>query len=429
MFCQACGAQNADKARFCNMCGAQIAQPGDPDGPRSANATQLGRPMVLPEGVSPGGAASATTAPDEANAAVQPSTPSAPQVTRPAQAAAAPSTEQAPLGAGASAQNVWAMHAGGGDAGVSGQSWSGVSTSGALHRPDMSGTSMSGVTLSGLGIQSPARTWAVLIGGALLLFVVGALSMWLLMGRGEPGEESEVGETGASAPDDLAADLREDFEVGTPLPEGVEPPEVDFVSGDVRPVRKSEPPPRTTVVRAKRSSRPPSAAPSPDTRANGARAERTPRAETGGQGSSSSGDSANAGSASNSAGEQPSEASGGGATAGGTGAANTVPTEVPEDRDMAMELYTGRVRFVIRRYYAARAQSCFDRATRNEQELRGTVVVSFTIGADGQVGRTSVARNTTGNDTLGTCLAGQMSSWRLPPPPNGEIELQMPFSR
>lgn len=391
------------------MCGAQIAQPGDPDGPRSANATQLGRPMVLPEGMSPPGSEST-----DASEGLQ-SASSSVQATRPAQVANA----GAPSG-----QDVWAMHTAGEDSGRSGQSWSGASMGGSIqHRPAMSSSSMSGVTLSGLGIQSAARTWGVLIGGALLLFSVGALSMWLLMGRSDTSDATETADGEATSADDVPEDLREDFEVGTPLPEGVEPPEVDFVSGDVRPTRRSEPPPRTTVVRGNRRSKRPAAAgsvQSSERRApDGSResqTERTASAEVEGRGAA----------AATSAGES---STADGPSAGGSGAANAVPTEVPEDRDMAMELYTGRVRFVIRRYYASRAQSCFDRATRNEQELRGTVVVSFTIGADGQVGNTSVARNSTGNDTLGTCLAGQMRSWRLPPPPNGEIELEMPFSR
>ena len=89
----------------------------------------------------------------------------------------------------------------------------------------------------------------------------------------------------------------------------------------------------------------------------------------------------------------------------------TVPTdrEVPEERDIETDLYAGRVRYVISRYYASRAQGCFDRATRNNASVRGTVVVGFTIGSGGQITRSSVGRNTTGNDTLGHCLANQGS--------------------
>ena len=107
-----------------------------------------------------------------------------------------------------------------------------------------------------------------------------------------------------------------------------------------------------------------------------------------------------------------------------------MPTEgFDDERDIGMSMYASHVRNVIRRFYAARAQNCFDRATRNNHNLRGTVVVRFTIGADGNVSRSSVVRNTTGSDELGGCLAAQVRSWRLPRPPDDQpVDLEMPFS-
>jgi len=92
-------------------------------------------------------------------------------------------------------------------------------------------------------------------------------------------------------------------------------------------------------------------------------------------------------------------------------------------------MYAARVRFLVRRYYAARAQSCFDHATRNDPELHGQVVIDMTIAASGEVGRAEVARNSTGDPELGSCLARQVATWRLSPPPQREVAMQMPFSR
>ncbi len=105
------------------------------------------------------------------------------------------------------------------------------------------------------------------------------------------------------------------------------------------------------------------------------------------------------------------------------------PDDQPEDRDLAMGMYVSQVRFVVRRYYAPRAQSCFDRATRNNPTLSGTVVVGLTIGSDGNISSSNVARNSTGNSSLGSCLANQARTWRLPVPPEAPLTLQLPFSR
>lgn len=101
----------------------------------------------------------------------------------------------------------------------------------------------------------------------------------------------------------------------------------------------------------------------------------------------------------------------------------------PAPSDETMGEYVGRVRFVVRRYYAARAQSCFDHASRNAPAVRGRVVVRVTIGASGQVSSAAVKSNSTGSDALGRCILGRVGSWRLPEPPGGEaLTIEMPFS-
>ncbi|MCA9582156.1 MAG: TonB family protein, partial [Myxococcales bacterium] len=110
-------------------------------------------------------------------------------------------------------------------------------------------------------------------------------------------------------------------------------------------------------------------------------------------------------------------------------AQGTEPPAVPSASDLELELYAGRVRYTIRQYYTVRAQTCFEQATRNEPNVRGTVVVTTVIGATGEVTDSHVARNSTGSDALGKCLAAQIKAWRLPEPPEAPIELDIPFSR
>lgn len=97
--------------------------------------------------------------------------------------------------------------------------------------------------------------------------------------------------------------------------------------------------------------------------------------------------------------------------------------------EMELSYYSSQVRYVMRRYYASRAQSCFDRATRNTPTLSGQVVVAMTIGDDGNVSSARATRNSTGDDDLGTCLSRQVESWRFPAPPGGSLQMTIPFSR
>ncbi|WP_157069592.1 TonB family protein [Sandaracinus amylolyticus] len=97
-----------------------------------------------------------------------------------------------------------------------------------------------------------------------------------------------------------------------------------------------------------------------------------------------------------------------------------------------MDAYAAHVRRYIREYYIRRAQMCFDHESRvDQQAVRGTVVIGFTIQGSGEVTGAQIERNTTGRDALAACLQRQVEDWRLPRPPEGvdELPMQMPFSR
>ncbi|HJL05146.1 MAG TPA: AgmX/PglI C-terminal domain-containing protein [Polyangiaceae bacterium LLY-WYZ-15_(1-7)] len=435
MFCQSCGAKNSDDAKFCNQCGTSIARPGDAGGPITTRQ---------------GAAGGASSAPPAAAAP-------APGPAAPAPAAAGPHPQNDPsstvVGVGDAAPavpppgqrpNAYAADAGYG------------------------GASMMSVSLASIGVRSSKKVWGVIALIAVALVAAGALGMWLF--RGDP---EVVAEAGHAEPDDP-------FVIGTPLPEGEEPPEVDIVSGGEAEVGGGESGEAggggasamagATAMRGTSSSMRSTGGSRPSSSGSGtsgggsAGSGSSAGSGTSGSGSSSAG-SGSAGSGSSAGGgtsameSGSSGGSGGGTSAmesgasgsgtsgngtsgsgssggstsmesGSSGGGGSVPTEeVPEERDLELELYGSRVRFVIRRYYAARAQSCFDRATRNQPSLSGTVVIGMTIGADGKVSRTRVARNTTGDDDLGRCLSNNVSTWELPPPPGGSLDMQMPFSR
>ncbi|MCB9619664.1 MAG: AgmX/PglI C-terminal domain-containing protein [Sandaracinus sp.] len=383
MYCQSCGASNSDDAKFCNQCGGRIAAPGDVGGlsaSPAATAVGLGAPA---EGIAP---------------------PSAP---------AAPAAGSAP-----SSVNVWEQQ----------------QTSGAGGGP-----SMMSVSLETIGVKSTKKVWAGIFAIAVVLVALGALGSWLL--RGDP---EVVADAGHAQPEDP-------FVIGTPLPnEGDETPTEPVVE-------PTEPEPSTgtamstSTMRSTTSSgtttmtstglsggtttMTSSGTTSGGTSTGGTSAGgTTTMTTTGGStgGTTTSGNDSTTGGSTTGGGTTGGGTTGGGTTGGGTTGGGSTPDlggEVPEERDLELELYGSRVRFVVQRYYAARAQTCFDRATRNNPSVSGTVVVKMTIGADGHVSGTSIVRNTTGDEVLGNCLRSQVGSWQLPPPPGGSLEMQMPFSR
>ncbi len=376
MFCQSCGAQNSDDAKFCNQCGAKIARVGEAGGPLPSATV----PEQQPPAAVAAAAAKSRNHPGE----------TAVGVGMPPAAAAPP-----------------------GDL-------SGVKPN--AYHPDtgFGGQSMLGVSLAGIGVRSNKKTWATIVFIALALVALGAVGSWLA--RGEP---EVVAEAGHAEPDDP-------FVIGTPLPEGEDEPDiVPGATGD------------------------PTMLGTPTMSTSGSMTA----AMTSGSMTTSTSGSMTASMTSTTMRTSPTMTStmtSAMTTTMGTTAMETTtmdPTdttmettmetttmestssmqgpgeELPEERDLEMELYSSRVRFVIRRYYAARAQACFDRATRNNPTVSGTVVVNMTIGDDGAVSRSRVGRNTTGDTSLGNCLENQVSTWRLPPPPGGSLDMQMPFSR
>ena len=400
MFCQACGAKNSEDARFCNKCGARIASPGQPGGllsgpeaPKPADAAAsvpaASAPVASAPVASPSGQAAAgrgaTMVLGSKQAAVQAGAQG------PASAAASVSASSSP----ASGEDVWAVHDGR------------APTGGAMHPqgylPVGDNPTITNVTLASLGIRSPTKAWGFLLALAFVLVSVGAVAMWFWLGaeRSVIGDSGESTDSGDGPSDSDGADV----EIGTPLPTGLDAPDRDFVAGTPRVARRSGTTMRTAAQSASRMT---TSARRPSTMASTAMSGGTTTAST------------------------SMESTGGSRAAEPPTSMGPPPTstDVPEERDIETDLYTGRVRYVISRYYASRAQGCFDRATRNQRTVRGRVVIAFTIGTSGAVSRSSVGQNSTGINSLGECLANQVRTWRLPAPPGGQpLSLEMPFSR
>jgi hypothetical protein len=409
MYCQACGAENTEDARFCNMCGSRFAQAGEAGGPLDAGTEEpTGAEAPAPAG-GPRNDPNATVlgvGKAEVAAAAAPK--------------GAPAGGGAPAGAGAPAP--------------------GAGLSGAQQSP-FGGDSMLGVTLGGIGVQSAKKAWVTVLAVAAFLVAAGALATWLAMrGSDEGGGHAE-----ADDPFVLGMPLTEETErvpeessEGDPTPE-----DIDFVTGmggsttsagSMGGTGSSSTTRRTTRRTGSSSTGSTGSSTTGSTMTGSTGGSNTGSTMTGSSGGSTGGST---GGSMDGTMESGMDSTGGstdttmesGGTGGGTGSLPDDTETAPEERDLEMELYGSRVRYVVRRYYAGRAQNCFDRATRNDPSVSGTVVIAMTIGAEGEVSRARVQRNTTGNEALGNCLSSQVGTWRLPPPPGGSLDMTMPFSR
>jgi TonB family protein len=383
VFCQACGARNADDARFCNMCGARIAAAGEPGGPLAS----VGRTQ------------------DRAPAETAPALPTS-----------------------------------GPHASLPGMSGAGTSST-------MSGVR---VSLEAIGVRSSGKTWAILIGGGLVVFAAGAGGMYVAMRIGAEPQAEVPPERPVEAPTGPLA---------TPDSGDTESDDVEFLTA--RPRGRSSPPPSVggsaaAADRERAGAR---------SGAGGASAASVGRSGTGSSRTGTSGATVGGGravgessTASGGGGsgatvgggrEESATASGGGgsgatvgggravgesSTASGSGGRDSQPDwaamEAAEPGFDPMQSYGRHVRRVIREFYVRRAQSCFDHESRLDREpVRGTVVIGFTIEESGEVTNSHVVENTTGRESLAACLARQVDQWRLPPPPEevGEVEMAMPF--
>ena len=292
-------------------------------------------------------------------------------------------------------------------------------------------TSTMRLSLESIGIRNNKKTLMLLLSAALGLVAVGVVFAKIFL-KEEPADQ------GHAAPDDP-------FVIGVPVPTGVDAPDVDFVTGTAMGTMSAMSSAMTTTMTTMTTTRS-----RPATMTTRMTQTATPMMTGASSWSSEMGttatmdtdmtsDTTSTMSASMTstmtttmattmtAPDEPTESGSGGGTTGTEGTID--PGEAGDERDIEMDLYSARVRFVIRRYYAAQAQSCFDRATRNNPTLSGTVVLNMTIGADGNVSRVSKRRDSTGDEQLVSCLVNRVNAWQLPPPPGGSLQMQLPFSR
>jgi outer membrane biosynthesis protein TonB len=72
-------------------------------------------------------------------------------------------------------------------------------------------------------------------------------------------------------------------------------------------------------------------------------------------------------------------------------------------------------------------QGCYEAQLKRNPNLRGKIVLRFTIGTRGQVVEVSIDSDTMGNDEVASCVMRLVKAWRLPFTPDGDTPVSFPF--
>ena len=81
---------------------------------------------------------------------------------------------------------------------------------------------------------------------------------------------------------------------------------------------------------------------------------------------------------------------------------------------------------VVRRY-APGIQFCYDNELKKSPGLRGKLVVSMRVLADGQVADVLVVEDTLKSSGVRNCVLAQIRGWQFPAIPQGEVSFKTPF--
>ncbi|MDY7229013.1 AgmX/PglI C-terminal domain-containing protein [Hyalangium rubrum] len=87
-------------------------------------------------------------------------------------------------------------------------------------------------------------------------------------------------------------------------------------------------------------------------------------------------------------------------------------------------------RDALTRYVKARLkaiQGCYEKELKRNPNLKGKVVVRFSIMPSGRTGNIDVEENTLGNDAVGSCIRTVIRSWVFPFKPDDEVPVAYPF--
>ena len=84
------------------------------------------------------------------------------------------------------------------------------------------------------------------------------------------------------------------------------------------------------------------------------------------------------------------------------------------------------IRRVVRAH-SPEIEACYATALGRDAEANGIVLVTFTIGASGEVTAAKIGSSDIGDETLHGCMLAAVQGWLFPRPEGGSVEVDYPF--
>jgi len=72
-------------------------------------------------------------------------------------------------------------------------------------------------------------------------------------------------------------------------------------------------------------------------------------------------------------------------------------------------------------------QACYEAQLKRNPQLKGKIVVRFTIGSTGRVTDVEIDENQMGNDEVASCIKAKIRAWTTPFKPDGDATVSYPF--
>lgn len=103
---------------------------------------------------------------------------------------------------------------------------------------------------------------------------------------------------------------------------------------------------------------------------------------------------------------------------------NSAPAKKPAEGQLSKEEVEGVIRSNL-----PQIKACYDRALQTNPNLKGRVMTSFEIGANGKVSRSEIANSTLNHPPTEQCVAQSIKQWRFPiPRGGGNVRVTYPFT-